>query len=315
MLLYIDKPKVAKILHQLISARLAYCRLGMGSGTILGYRGLMAMSAWLLDSLETPEKYRGFEGTKVIKDVRVFMRLYRFRSLDEGKDSGYTPLRFATMHAKGMCTEYVKRDPHSYSVYERLIHQMISTRLVKKMIAQGASIKVPLSRTSQTFPFLKGQDLLMTAFAMCGPEMIRTLLDAGANPWGVSGGVTAMDSGLRLADCSDNMNVVLEYVKEKSTKGEMAKPLALLNRKGVLGFDLYQVASTYGRLEACRLLHERWGANILGVNYADRNALQLSTLSCDPSVTKYLLSLLDDQGEKIFPVNRRNQWSRMSEFV
>ena len=100
-----DKHKVARLLLQLVTARLSYCRLGMGSGTLFGYRILMATSGFLLSSLEIPEEYRSFQGTKVITEVKAFLKLYRFRSLDDGKDTGWTPLRFAALHANGRCIE------------------------------------------------------------------------------------------------------------------------------------------------------------------------------------------------------------------
>ena len=125
------------------------------------YRLNLAFAGYYLEGLPALDDDEKYDRTRPIADVDEFLRIYRFQSLHEGHETGWTPLHFAVIHAYGRCED-----------------------LVAEMVKRGADLNVCLKEESEEsliYGFAKGCSILHSAMAMAAPGMVRLLLHLGAN--------------------------------------------------------------------------------------------------------------------------------------
>jgi len=142
-----DKESLGTPLATLIDARRA---LALSDSDLLWFRVLSACKAHLLSGLPIADQIQP-------EPLDEWMKSLRFQSVDDGKASGLTPLRFAILAGR--------RD------------------LVRSLLERNADVEAPLSASVAPFEFLKGQSMLQTACAIRDdPELIGLLLQHRADP-------------------------------------------------------------------------------------------------------------------------------------
>jgi hypothetical protein len=141
-----DKIKVASVLETMFNNKVE-CLLS--EGRLLEWRWLMARRQTLFSNL--PHEYGVFRPSTMAQ----FLRDFRFSSLADGADSGWTPLRFAVL-AK-------------------------DAGVVTEMLAAGADVNAMLADPALELYHQQGQTILHSAATFGSCNVIEQLVLAGAD--------------------------------------------------------------------------------------------------------------------------------------
>lgn len=148
-----DKIKVAQVLEVMFDTKLQTL---LENGDMLEWRWLRARRSVLFAGL--PHAY----ATPETMDVAAFLKEFRFESIHDGLESGWTPLRFA------------------------VIGKM--SAIVEELIQLGAEKDVLLEEDAHSLYHQKGQSILHTAAIFGDLAVIKPLVDAGTDLTPLVGG-------------------------------------------------------------------------------------------------------------------------------
>jgi ankyrin repeat protein len=141
-----DKVKVASVLETMFNNKVETL---LAEDRLLEWRWLMARRQTLFSNL--PHEYSVFRPSS----LSAFLRDFRFGSVTDGAESGWTPLRFAV----------IAKD----------------SGVVEEMLAAGADPNVALAEPALELYHQQGQTILHSAATFGSRDVIERLVLAGAD--------------------------------------------------------------------------------------------------------------------------------------
>lgn len=141
-----DKIKVAQVLEVMFDHKQTVL---LEQDKLLEWRWLKARQQTLFSDL--PTRYADLQ----VQDIPAFLQEFRFGSIHDGEESGWTPLRFAV----------IRKD----------------AELTKALIGAGSNLDSLLKNDHHHLYHQEGQSILHTAAVFGNLSVIRPLVEAGAD--------------------------------------------------------------------------------------------------------------------------------------